>query len=120
MPETNSLLFVLTSAPHGRINAQEGLDALLMGSAFADCSALFLGDGVLQLIDKQDTTRSNQKNFSLTFGALVDYGVNNIFCSETQLKAFGLDISDLVIEVTPLSNEQVCSLLSADNVILNF
>jgi sulfur relay (sulfurtransferase) DsrF/TusC family protein len=51
VPEAKSLLFVLTSAPHGRINAQEGLDALLMGSAFADCSALFLGDGILQLID---------------------------------------------------------------------
>jgi tRNA 2-thiouridine synthesizing protein C len=120
VPEAKSLLFVLTSAPHGRVNAQEGLDALLMGSAFADCSALFLGDGILQLIAEQDTTRSNQKNFSRTFGALKDYGVNKIFCSETQLSAFGLDISNLVIEVTPLSNQQVCSLLSADNVILNF
>lgn len=120
MPEAKSLLFVLTSAPHGRVNAQEGLDALLMGSAFADCSALFLGDGILQLIAGQDTTRSNQKNFSRTFGALSDYGVDKIFCSETQLDDFGLDISDLVIEVTPLSNKQVRSLLSADNVILNF
>ena len=120
MPDAKSLLFVLTSAPHGRINAQEGLDALLMGSAFADCSALFLGDGILQLIDGQDTTRNNQKNFSRTFGALIDYGVNKIFCSETQLTAFGLDIPDLVIEVTPLSDEQVSSLLCADNVILNF
>jgi sulfur relay protein TusC/DsrF len=120
VPEAKSLLFVLTSAPHGRINAQEGLDALLMGSAFADCSALFLGDGILQLVDKQDTTRSNQKNFSRTFGALVDYGVNKIFCSKAQLTAFGLDGPDLVIAVTPLSDEQVCSLLSADNLILNF
>jgi tRNA 2-thiouridine synthesizing protein C len=120
VPEAKSLLFVLTSAPHGRINAQEGLDALLMGSAFADCSALFLGEGILQLINGQDTTGSHQKNFSRTFGALEDYGVNKIFCSETHLDAFGLATSDLVIEVTPLSNEQVCSLLSADNVILNF
>ena len=34
--------------------------------------------------------------------------------------AFGLDIPDLVIAVTPLSDEQIGSLLSADNMILNF
>lgn len=120
MAEINSLLFVLTSAPHGRINAQEGLDALLMGSAFADCSALFLGDGILQLISHQDTAQINQKNFTQTFGALNDYGVTKIYCSESQLEAFGLSVSELVIEVTPLSDAQVCSLLSNDNMILNF
>lgn len=120
MPETKSLLFVHTSAPHGRINAQEGLDALLMGSAFADCSALFLGDGILQLLRDQDTSQSNQKNFSQTFGALNDYDVKKIFCSETQLADFGLTVSDLVIEVTALSNEQVGSLFSTNDVILNF
>lgn len=122
MPESQSqsLLFVFTSAPHGRINAQEGLDALLMGSAFVDCEALFLGDGVLQLLSNQDTSQINQKNFAKTFGALSDYGVHKLFCSQSHLQAFGLSTSDMVIEVTALSNEQISSILSSNPVILNF
>jgi tRNA 2-thiouridine synthesizing protein C len=118
--EVKSLLFVHTRSPHGSINAQEGLDALLMGSAFADCRALFLGDGILQLLRNQDTDQISQKNFSLTFSALHDYGVEEIYCSRTHLQNHGIIESDLVIEVISLSDEDVASLLSSSEVILNF
>ena len=49
-----SILFLFSTPPHGSINAQEGLDALLMGSAFARCSAVFTGEGVLQLVNGQE------------------------------------------------------------------
>ena len=115
-----TLLFVHTSSPHGSIKAQEGLDALLMGSAFADCSALFLGEGILQLLKGQDTNQTGQKNFSLTYNALFDYGVDKVFCSKTHLENHGINESDLMIEVTALTDRDVAALLSSNDVILNF
>ena len=115
-----SILFINTHSPHLSINAQEGLDALLMGSAFAQCRALFLGDGILQLIKGQNTEFNKQKNFSLSFGALKDYGVEDIYCSESQLHSFGLNLSDLLIEVTALKDSDIASLMADHDVILNF
>jgi tRNA 2-thiouridine synthesizing protein C len=115
-----SFLFVNTCSPHLSINAQEGLDALLMGSAFTQCSALFVGEGVLQLIKGQNTEALKQKNFSLSFGALKDYGVENVYCSDSQLLRYGLSTSDLLIEVTALSDKDVAVLMADHDVILNF
>jgi len=115
-----TLLFVHSSSPHSSIKAQEGLDALLMGSAFADCSALFIGDGILQLLKNQDTEKAGYKNFSLTFGALFDYGVSKIFCSNTHLQQHGLKESDLLIDVIALSDQEVSALFTSNDVILNF
>lgn len=115
-----SLLFIHTSSPHSGIRAQEGLDALLMGSAFADCSALFVGEGILQLLKNQDTGHLGQKNFSYTFGALLDYGVEKIFCSRTQLQHYGIDNSDLMLDVIALADEEISALFSSNDVILNF
>ena len=102
------------------ITAQEGLDALLMGSAFTQCSALFLGHGILQLLKGQNTDSLDQKNFTLSFGALKDYGVENVYCSESQLHSFGLTESDLLIEVTALKDADVTTLMANHDVILNF
>lgn len=120
VPDMKTLLFVHTSSPHGSIKAQEGLDALLMGSAFADCTALFLGDGILQLLKNQDTQQTGQKNFSLTFGSLQDYGVDKVFCSKTHLLNHDIDESDLVIDVTALEDKDIATLLASHDVILNF
>ena len=60
----STILFVFSRPPHGSINAQEGLDALLMGSAFTTCSVLFVGDGLMQLASGQSTDDLGTKNFS--------------------------------------------------------
>ena len=91
-----------------------------MGSAFADCSALYLGPGLYQLLKTQDTTLTTQKNFSKTFGALADYGVRGIFCSEQQLNELGLNVSDLTIPVTALSDTDISLLIDNSKGVLNF
>ena len=52
----SQILFVQGTPPHGSMIGQEGLDACLMGSAFADCALLFLGDGIFQVLGPQDTS----------------------------------------------------------------
>ena len=115
-----NLLFVLRAGPHGSINAQEGLDALLMGSAFAACSALFLDDGLLALKAGQVPDELGLKDVARTYGALADYGVSDVFCSESDLDRFGLNTDDLVIPVTPLTDADIAALLARHTVTLSF
>ena len=114
------LLFIQSTPPHGRINAQEGLDALLMGSAFTECGLLLIGEGLLQLTKQQDPSVLGMKNFSLTFGALADYGVNHVYCREADLLRFDLTTGDLVIEVKAVDDATARSLLSEYEQVVNF
>ena len=118
--EVNSLLFIFSQPPHRSINAQESLDALLMGSAFTSCSVLFLGDGLLQLLSDQATNDLGTKNFSLSFSALTDYGVTRIACSQPDLTSRGLNIKDFVITVEPLELKTMRCFISKHDKVLNF
>lgn len=115
-----SILFVQSQAPHGSVNAQEGLDAILMGSAFARCAVLFTNEGVLQVRSGQDTTSLGAKDFARTYGALKDYGVTDVYCSQQALDRLGLSREDLVIDVTPLDGTSMRELIESHDVVLNF
>ena len=117
----SDLLFIHSTAPHGTINAQEALDAVLMGSAFTTCTLLFINEGVLQLVRDQSPTTLGLKNFSLTFGALNDYGVTGIYCRKDSMEKYQLAISDLVIDgVVLVDDEGARNLIDTHNKVLNF
>ena len=114
------LLFIQTCAPHSSINAQEGIDALLMGSAFAKCSLLFVAEGVLQIVKEQDTNSLGIKNFSRTFRALEDYGIKNIYCASISMEHYDLAPEDLMLKVTVVENQGIQKLLHQHDRILTF
>ncbi len=115
-----TFLFVLDKPPHGSIIGQESLDAVLMGSAFTHCAVLFLGDGIYQLLSHQDTTQLGIKDYSVTYKALADYGVTDIYCRQSHLEQRDIAMKDLVIPVQPLSGEEVKQVLLDHDVILSF
>ena len=115
----SQLLFVMSRAP-GTINAQEGFDALLMGSAFSECSVLFLGEGLYQLLNGQQPEPLGRKNYTLGFAALEDYGVKHIYCSESQLAGASLTRDNLILDVRPLSESDVNQLFADHDAILSF
>lgn len=114
------LLFIATKAPHRRIHAQEGLDALLMGSAFSDCAGLFIGDGVYQLAIDQDPSALGLKNFAKSFGALADYGVTDLYACELSLGDRQLEPSMLRLEVEPAGAEKIQDLIRSSDKVLTF
>lgn len=114
------ILFIQSRRPHGNIAGQEGLDALLAGSAFTRCAILFLEDGVLQLVKHQDTTGIGVKNYSLSYGTLKDYGVTDIYCDAAGLDRYGLEPRNLVIEVTPVTAEGIGDLIERYKTTLCF
>ncbi|HKI74907.1 MAG TPA: sulfurtransferase complex subunit TusC [Pseudomonadales bacterium] len=113
------LMFVQTHAPHGSLFGQEGLDAILMGTAFAECTVLLLADGIFQLLDGQTPAALGTRDYSVTYGALKDYGVSTIYCSASDLATRGLVPSDLTVDVTPVDDDRIKALFAEHDVIFS-
>jgi len=114
------LLFILQSAPIINLRGKEGLDALLMGSAFTECGLLLVGDGCFQLMRHQQTEQLNFKNHSATFGVLADYGIEKIYASAVDMEARNLKAGDLLIPVELCSDDDISQMLDNHDVTLSF
>lgn len=116
----SSILFVFAGTPHTSINAQEGLDALLMGSAFTECRLLFLGAGLTQLISHQDAAQIGRKNYAQGFSALTDYGVTQVACRQSDLEALNLGRDQLSLEIQVLDDAACRHWIDEADKVLNF
>jgi tRNA 2-thiouridine synthesizing protein C len=114
------LLFVQSKPPHGSLQGQEGLDAILAGSAFVDCAVLFTGDGIYQVLSLQQTDALASRDYAVTYLALADYGVEQLYCSATDLQQRGLTKADLLLNLTELDDAGVTALLHSADAILDF
>ena len=91
------LMYVNRRAPHGTVYAQESLEVVLIGAAFdQDVSLAFVDDGVYQLLQGQDTSGIETKNFGAAYKALGDYDVTRLYVETEALQERGLDSDDLV------------------------
>ena len=113
-------LFIQHQAPHKTIAGQEGLDAILMGSAFVNCSVLLMDDGVFQLMAHQQTSKLGVKNYSLSYKALPDYGVVNIYCCKSHLALRGLKAENFVMPVQCLDDDEIKAVMKQHDIILSF
>ncbi len=114
-------LYVNRKAPYGTIYALESLEVVLIGAAFdQDVSVAFLGDGIYQLTEGQDTKGAGMKNFSPTYGALDDYDVNKLYVQQDDLEARGLVADDLVVPVEVVGAERMAEIMDSQDVILSF
>lgn len=121
MSTAKKILFLFKQAPHGTSHAPEELDMLLMASTFAlDISVLFLADGVLQLKSQQNTQAIDNKNFSATFKALNLYDIEKIYVAQDAVQKYSLNVTDLVIPVTLLTNTQVAEIMQLQDTIVSF
>lgn len=114
------ILLTQSKSPHGSINGQEGLDAILMGSAFTQCAVLFHGDGVYQLLKHQQPNKLGTKDYAATFGALADYGVEQICCIKEDLIERKIATEELVIPINLVDRASVCDLIRSFDLVLDF
>ncbi len=89
-----------------------------MGSAFAKCALVFLGDGVYQIKKQQNTDSLGVKDYSVSYGVLRDYGVERIVCRTSDLNDKGLSEGDLAIDVEVLEDAEIKALLDQANQVL--
>lgn len=115
----SKFLFIMSKSPR-TINSQESFDALLTGSAFGQCSVLFVGNGIYQLFGGQRPEPLGEKNYALGFSALSDYDVNLIYCSKSQLQLLNMHVSELIIPVTQLTDYEINHLIMQHDKVLSF
>ena len=135
MPAVKNFMYISRHAPHGTIYGLEGLEVVLIGAAFdQQVSMAFIGDGVFQLKNGQDTSDSGIKNFSSTYRALGDYDVNRLYVEQESLEERGLELNDLMNltwedeaddwaekpSIQLVSRQELSDLLETQDVILNF
>ena len=128
-------MYVNRRAPYGTIYALEGLEVALVGAAFdQDVSMAFIGDGVFQLKNGQDTSDSDMKNFSPAYRALGDYDITRLYVEKESLDERGLSLGDLMTltwedeaedwneksSVHVVSRLELTEILEKQDVILNF
>jgi tRNA 2-thiouridine synthesizing protein C len=116
----NDLVFVQPYAPHGSIKGQEVLDACLMGSAFASCALFLMNDGVFQITKNQNPIELGLKDYSVSYGALADYGVERIYCRQSDLDSRGLTPEDLIVPIQLLADHEIRPMLAAAKQVLTF
>jgi len=115
-----TFLFVQSSSPHSSLLAKEGLDAILMGSAFSHVSVLLQGDALFQIHKDQQGELTHTKPIANSFKALKEYGVENVYCSSQDLSDRGLSQEDLVIAVKSLDAVESKSLMGQFDIIVGF
>ncbi len=119
-------LYVITKAPYSNATGIEALDAILIGASFElDVSVLFLHDGVFQLKANQNCALSDSslpaiKQFTKTYKALEDFGVDELYVQEQSLAARGLGESDLLAPVKLVNNQSIKALIAEQDQVFTF
>ena len=114
-------MFVNRTAPYGSVYALESLEVVLITAAFdQDVSLVFVDDGVWQLKRGQQTKGIETKNFSPAYRALEGYDVEKLYVERESLAARGLAESDLLVDVTVLSSQELGALMAEQDVVLSF
>jgi tRNA 2-thiouridine synthesizing protein C len=135
MSEIKKFMYVNRRAPYGTIYALESLEVVLIGAAFdQDVSLAFIGDGVYQLKADQDSSDSDQKNFSPIYQALGDYDVTKLYVEQESLDERGLTLEDLMPltyededddwaekdSIRVVSRAEMADLMDQQDVLFNF
>lgn len=112
-------LFLLRHSPYGSSLAREALDMVLAFAAFGHTVRIvFIGDGVYQLLDNQDTTDLQQKNISKTLTAFSLYDINDVFIDRASIQQRGLEHRRLAITARNADSHAIQQLIQeADSVI---
>ena len=116
-----SLALLNSKAPFAHSAGKDSLDiALIFGSFEQPVSLFFQGDGVWQLISRQDGNIISVKDYLKTFAALEFYDIESVYVSENSLQERDLTDDFHIDEVQVLSSIEFAEKLSSHQTILRF
>ncbi|MFT6406946.1 MAG: tRNA 2-thiouridine synthesizing protein C [Arenicella sp.] len=115
------VLYVISRGPYSNAHGQEALDAILIGTSFdLDVSVLFVHDGVFQLKQGQQPGQNGLKQFTKTYKALEDFGVEKVYLHDLSADARGLSDAELICAVTLLDSKGVVELIADQAKVFTF
>jgi tRNA 2-thiouridine synthesizing protein C len=81
-----TLAIINSKAPFGYTHGKDALDIALIFASFEQGVSLFFqGDGVYQLIDKQDGSIISVKDYLKTFSAFEFYDIDDVYVCQQSL-----------------------------------
>lgn len=117
----SQLTYLFRSAPHSSSSGREGVDALLAASVYCeDISVVFMGDGVYQLLQGQQTQQILSKDYAPMLKLFDLYDIEQVYVCEQSLRERGLATADLVIEAQPLDQSALSEQLRQAHKVLTF
>jgi len=116
-----TLAILNAKAPYSNNSGKDALDiALIFGSFEQPVSLFFQGDGVWQLISKQNGAIISVKDYLKTFSAFEFYDIEDIYACQTSLKERSLSTEFHIEKVQVLSQEDFADKLTSHHNILRF
>lgn len=117
----SQLTYLFRSAPHSSSSGREGIDALLAASVYCEnISVVFMGDGVYQLLQGQQTQQILSKDYAPMLKLFDLYDIEQVYVCENSLRERGLATADLVIEAQPLEQQALSEQLRQAHKVLTF
>ena len=111
----------MSKPPYGSDLAKESLDALMAMAIFDQAlSALWLDDGVFQIVDHQQAECIDEKNLNAITSGFELYGLEQRYVCANSLKLRGLSHNQLSINATPLNTDEIKVLMSQQQQIVSF
>ncbi len=121
MSDKKSILIINQSAPYGSNKARESLDVALTCAIFEmPVSLLFIGDGVLQLLNGQQPEALQTKKHEAMLTALPMYDIDCLYVTSSDLKQHGLQSEDLAVPVKIVEQKQIASLIQQHDTVLTY
>ncbi|WP_298442820.1 sulfurtransferase complex subunit TusC [uncultured Ferrimonas sp.] len=121
MADPIQLTVLFQQPPHGNSAGREGLDLLLLNASYDVVSAaVFVGDGIYQLLQQQQPQRLDSKNHVVTFKALPMYDVETIVVCQQSLQERSISAEQLLLPVREQTPQQIAALLSQSKEVLTF
>lgn len=119
--KTKNLLMLIHHGPYGSQQNAAALDFLLAaGTQQYNVSTVFGDDGVFALLQNQQAAKINATDYSYNWQALPVYDLEQLYVLEDSLYERNLAMSDLMLFVKPLSQQQLAGLLQQQDFILRY
>lgn len=118
---TQKILVLQRHAPYGNNLAREGVDYILTCAVYdQDLSILFMGDGVFQLIDNQQSAQINLKTHLGALKLFELYDIQNIYAIAEDLAERNINQQMLGINPNIISRNEAKLLIEQQQHILGF
>jgi len=119
--QSQSIAVLNSKSPFATNAGKEALDvALIFGSFEQNVALFFQGEGVRQLVAKQNAETINAKDYLATFSALEFYDVEHIYVCENSLTVRNLTQYFHVDNVQVLSQDEFSATLRQYQTIVRF
>lgn len=121
MEKSNGLLIIIRHAPYRSSLLREGLDVALVAAAFGQpVDLLFLGHGIIALLDEQGSPAPGLKATRPTMDMLEMYDIEQLWTTEESLEALSLSRVDLRDNVQFVQSQAMPAFMKNYSQILNF